>query len=182
MKRIVFIILFVIGVNTVYTQSRYADSIKNVLANTTQPIERFNLLNKIVDDIFTNGSGNIDYSSCVQMVKIAQQLNSDSLLAIGYNTVGNYFLINNGDYSNALEYFFKGIPLAEKANDKRRLSSLYIDIAVTYYKLNNPEEQIKYLRKAMANLPAQTSPLYYFMLTQIQVYTCRYFILKKEIT
>jgi tetratricopeptide (TPR) repeat protein len=160
--------------------NKYADSIKNVLANTTQPIEQFGLLNKIVDDIFTNGSGNIDYSSCVRMVRIAQQLNNDSLLAIGYNNVGNYFLLNNGDYSNALEYFFKGIPLAENANDKRRLSSLYIDIAVTYYKLNNPGEQIKYLRKAMQNLPAKTSPLYYFMLVQAQVYTCRYFILQKK--
>jgi tetratricopeptide (TPR) repeat protein len=180
MKRIVFVTLFYISINAVYAQGRYSDSIKNILANTTIPLERFNLLNKIVDDIFTNGSGNIDYTSCVQMVKIAQQLDNDSLLAIAYNTVGNYFLINNGDYSNALEYFFKGIPLADKVNDKRRLSSLYIDIAVTYYKLNNPQEQIKYLRKAMDNLPAKTSPLYYFMLTQIQVYVCRYFILEKK--
>ena len=172
--------LFVLVTDTGHTQSKYADSIKAVLANTTQPLEQFDLLNKIVDDIFTNGSGNIDYSSCVQMVKIAQQLKSDSLLAIGYNSVGNYFLINNGDYSKALEYFFKGIPLAENANDKRRLSSLYIDIAVTYYKLNNPEEQIKYLRKATANLPEKSSPLYYFMLAQVQVYTCRYFLLQKN--
>ena len=180
MKRVVIAILFVLATGISQAQSKYADSIKNILANTTQPFEQFDLLNKIVDDIFTNGSGNIDYSSCIQMVKIAQQLNNDSLLAIGYNTVGNYFLLNNGDYSNALEYFFKGIPLAENANDKRRLSSLYIDIAVTYYKLNNPAEQIKYLRKAMQNLPDQTSPLYYFMLAQVQVYTCRYFILQKK--
>jgi tetratricopeptide (TPR) repeat protein len=178
MKGIVFILLFTVA--TGHAQSRYADSIKTLLANTIHPTERFDLLNKIVDDIFTNGSGNIDYSSCIQMVKIAQELNNDSLLAIAYNTVGNYFLINNGDFSNALAYFFKGIPLAESANDKRRLSSLYIDIAVTYYKLNNFEEQIKYLRKATANLPSKTSPLYYFMLTQVQVYTCRYFIAEKR--
>src|SRR5688500_14143101 len=187
MKKYIFLFLCLNGLQTLITpkglsqvQSKYADSIKTVLAKTTEPIERFNLLNKLVDDIFTNGSGNIDYSSSIEMVRIAQQLNNDSLLAISYNTVGNYFLINNGDFSNALEYFFKGVPLAENAKDKRRLSSLYIDIAVTYYKLNNPEEQIKYLRKAMANLPAKTSPLYYFMLTQVQVYTCRYFILQNK--
>jgi tetratricopeptide (TPR) repeat protein len=180
MKRIAVVILFILSACPGKAQSRYADSIKFVLANTTNLVDRFNLLNKIVDDIFTNGTENIDYSSCVEMVRVAQQLKNDSLLAIAYNTVGNYFLINNGDYSNALEYFFKGIPLAEKANDKRRLSSLYIDIAVVYFKLNNPDEQIKYLRKAMSNLPAPTSPLYYFMLTQVQVYTCRYFILKNN--
>ena len=180
MKSIPIIFLLVLASNAGKTQNSYGDSIKSVLANTTNPVERFDLFNKIVDDIFTNGSENIDYSSCVEMVRIAQELKNDSLLAIAYNTVGNYFLINNGDYSNALEYFFKGIPMAENANDKRRLSSLYIDIAVVYFRLNNPDEQIKYLRKAMNNLPAVTSALYYFMLTQIQVYTCRYFILKNN--
>lgn len=180
MKRIAVFFLLVLVLSTGRTQNNYADSIMPVLANTTNPVERFDLLNKIVDDIFTKGSENIDYSSCIEMVRIAQQLRNDSLLAIAYNTVGNYFLINNGDYSHALEYFFKGIPLVENTNDKRRLSSLYIDIAVVYFRLNNPDEQIKYLRKAMDNLPAATSPLYYFMLTQIQVYTCRYFILKNN--
>ena len=180
MKRIAVIFLLVFVSNLGKAQNSYGDSIKSVLGYTTNPVERFDLLNKIVDDIFTKGSENIDYSSCVEMVRIARQLKNDSLLAIAYNTVGNYFLINNGDYGNALEYFFKGIPMAENANDKRRLSSLYIDIAVVYFRLNNPDEQIKYLKKAMDNLPAVTSPLYYFMLTQIQVYTCRYFILKNN--
>ena len=178
MKKIAVLFLFVFASGAGKAQNRYADSIKSVLAITTSPVIRFDLLNKIVDDIFTKGTENIDYSSCIEMVRIAQQLKSDSLLAIACNTVGNYFLLNNGDYSNALEYFFKGIPLAERAKDKRRLSSLYIDIAVVYFKLNNPDEQIKYLRKAMSNLPAATFPLYYFMLTQVQAYTCRYFILK----
>src|SRR6187402_3016944 len=124
MKRIAVILFLVFAYSAGKTQNRYADSIKSALAITKNPVEQFDLLNKIVDDIFTKGSENIDYSSCVEMVRIAQQLQSDSLLAIAYNTVGNYFLINNGDYSNALEFFFKAIPLAEDASDKRRLSSL----------------------------------------------------------
>ncbi|HET9744287.1 MAG TPA: tetratricopeptide repeat protein [Chitinophagaceae bacterium] len=175
---VIFLSVFTYGAGN--TQNMYADSIRSELAITATPEKRFDLLNRIVDDIFTKGTENIDYSLCVEMVRIAQQLKSDSLLAIAYNTVGNYFLLNNGDYSNALEYFFKGIPLSEKAKDKRRLSSLYVDIAVVYYRLNNPDEQIKYLRKAMANLPPTTSPFYHFMLTQVQAYTCRYFILKNN--
>jgi len=178
--KIIIIILLVSAGYAGKAQNRYADSIGSVLSNTTQPLQRFDLLNKIVEDIFTNGSGNIDYSSCVEMVRIAQQLNNDSLLAIAYNTVGNYFLLNNGDYSKALEYFFKGIPKAENAKDKRRLSSLYVDIAVVYYRLNNPDEQIKYLRKAIDNLPDPRLPLYYFMLAQTQTYMTRYFILKNN--
>lgn len=180
MKKLLIACLFLFIIGLTNAQNRQVDSLRSVLANTTEPARRFDLLNKIIDNIFSNGSGNIDYSSCVEMVKIAQDLKSDSLLAIAYNTVGNYFLINSADYSNALEYFFKGIPLAENANDKRRLSSLYIDIAVVYFRLNNPDEQIKYLRKASANLPDPDAPLYYFLLDQVDVYTSRYFILKKQ--
>jgi len=180
MRRIAIAILFVLIAGASHAQNKYEDSLKTVLANTTKPIDRFNLLNKIAEDIFTNGDGNIDSSSCIQMLRIAQQLNNDSLLAVGYDMAGNYFLINNGDYSNALEYFFKGIPFAENAKDKRRISSLYIDISIVYYKLNNPDEQIRYLRKAVENLPDKTSPLYYFMLSQAQYYLCRYFIVQQQ--
>ena len=106
MKIISIVILLVSAVYAGKAQNKYADSIRSVLANTSQPLEQFDLLNKIVEDIFTNGSGNIDYSSCVEMVRIAQQLNNDSLLAIAYNNVGNYFLLNNGDYSKSPRIFF----------------------------------------------------------------------------
>jgi hypothetical protein len=69
------------------------------------------------------------------MLRIAQELNNDSLLAIAYNLVGGYFISNSGDYGKALEFYFKGIPLAEKANDMRRISSLDTDISVGYFKL-----------------------------------------------
>jgi tetratricopeptide (TPR) repeat protein len=177
MKKLVYCIYCFSFLQFSFAQNK-TDSLRIVLAATNNPIERFDLLNKMTEEVFKTGGGNIDFSSCIQMIKIASELNNDSLLAIGYNTAGNYFLVNNGDYSKALEYFFKGLPLAEKANDKRRISSLYIDISIVYYKLNNPDEQIKYLRKANENLPEKTSSQYYFMLSQIQVYTGRYFILK----
>jgi tetratricopeptide (TPR) repeat protein len=110
------------------------------------------------------------------MLDIAQELNNDSLLAISYNFIGNIFLLNTGDYSKSLEFFFKGIPLAERANDKRRLSSLYIDISIVYENLGNQNEQIKYIRKAEAALPHQQSPMYNYMVRQIQYNYSRYFL------
>ena len=180
LKWITIVILYIFITCLARSQNRYADSIKAVLAKTSQPLDQFGLLNKLVDNTFTQGAGNIDYSSCLEMVSLAQQLNSDSLLAIAYNTAGNYFLLNNGDYSNALEYFFKGIPRAEKARDKRRLSSLYIDIAIVYYRLNNADELFKYLQLAKSNLPDTASPLFYFMLVQLQAYTCRYYLMENN--
>jgi len=161
-------------------QNKETDSLKIVLAKTSGSREQFDLLNKILEVGYINGESNPDSSSCIQLLGIAEQLNNDSLLAIGYNQIGNYFLRSKGDFSNALEYFFKGIPLAEKVHDRRRLSSLYIDIAALYSKLNNAEEELKYTRKAVANLPEKTSPLYSFMAAQVQYYLCSYFLSQKQ--
>jgi hypothetical protein len=45
-----------------------------------------------------------------------------------------------GDNATGLEYFFKAIPLAEKAHDKRRLSSIYFDKAIVHSNLQSNEE------------------------------------------
>ena len=131
-----FICLFVCNIQA---QNKQLDSLKNLLnnavkSNAIKPIEQFDLLNKILDQ--NDGiQGNLqDPAIGLQMHKIAQQLENDSLLAISTNVVGNYFR-GKSDLPVALDYFFKAIPLAEKASDKRRLSSLYFDIAECYYNL-----------------------------------------------
>jgi tetratricopeptide (TPR) repeat protein len=114
------------------------------------------------------------------MLLIAQQLNNDSLLAISFNTIGNIYFFNMGDYSKALEFFFKGVPLAEKINDKRRLSSLYSDISQVFENIGNYDEQIMYIKKAEIALPDKTSTMYDFMLVQVQINYASYFINRRQ--
>src|SRR5688572_17791314 len=156
------------------------DSLKVALAHTTDPLQQFNLFNKMLEYGYITGEGNPDSSYCIDLLRIAQQQSSDSLFAIAYNQVGNYFFRTRGDFSSAIEYFFKGIPFAEVIHDKRRLSSLYIDIAAVYTKLNNAEEEIKYIRKAVANLPEKTSPLYHFVAAQVYYYISEYFLTQRR--
>jgi tetratricopeptide (TPR) repeat protein len=180
MKKIFITALFFVVAFHSSAQNKYVDSLKTVLANTAKPFDQFALENKIADYFFISGHGNVDSSLCLEMLRIATQLDNDSLLAIGYNIVGNYFFFYNGDYSKALEYFFKALPFAEKAKDKRRISSVYIDIAQVYLKLNNLDEQLKYLTKASENLPAQSSPMYFYLLVQIQYqFSYHFFLLQK---
>jgi tetratricopeptide (TPR) repeat protein len=175
MKKLLICLCCFIVVQNSFTQNK-TDSLKVVLAATTDPIKRFDLFSKIGEEYFSSGNNNLDSASCLKMLQIAQQLNNDSLLAISYNFVGNLFLFNTGDYSKSLEFFFKGIPLAQKTKDKRRLSSLYIDISIVYENLGNPDEQIKYIRKAEAALPDNNSPMYNYMLRQVQYNYSRYFL------
>lgn len=175
MKKIIAFFCFIAAIQIAFGQNK-SDSLVAVLATTNNPIERFDLYSKIGEEYFSSGNNNLDSASCLKMLQIAQQLNNDSLLAISYNFIGNLFLLNTGDYSRALEFFFKGIPLAEQTNDKRRISSLYIDISIVYENLGNKNEQLNYIRKGEVNLPDKNSPMYNYMVRQIQYNYSRYFL------
>ncbi len=180
MKKIFTAAIFIFSAYCGYAQNKYADSLKNILAGTTDPFEQFFLLHKIEGSIFIYGDGNADSAICIRLYQIAQQLNNDSLLAISYNWIGDYFLSDKGDAATALGYLFKGVPLAEKVNDRVMVSSLYLDIAVVYFNLNNPEEAVKYIRKAGASLPLRESPMYDYMARQYQSTMANYFILEQQ--
>ncbi|MEO7393611.1 MAG: hypothetical protein ABIU11_01635 [Chitinophagaceae bacterium] len=154
------------------------DSLKTVLSTTAKPIDRFTILVAISQVAFT--TGDTDSATCTQLLQIAQTLKNDSLLAISYNIIGQYISRVKGDNTTGLDYFFKAIPLAEKAHDKRRLSSIYFDIAIAYSNLQNNEAFGKYIRKGGENLPDTSHPLYNFMLVQYQRGMATYFVLKNQ--
>ena len=182
MKRIVMVILLLFAVSVTNAQqispeqaAKTADSLIKILAVTNNPLQRFNIINKLL--LNDNGfSGKVDSALCIQQLQIAEELQSDSLLGTAYNWIGTYFSLNKGDNSTAMEYFFKGIPFAEKANDKRRISSLYFDLALVYTNIQNNEELLKYTRKGGENLPAASHPLYNYMLAQYLRCITTYFI------
>jgi|GEM_PF-4892236 len=117
------------------TPNIYADSLNMALSNTTKPIDRFSIIVKIAENSLVLKGGIIDSAAPIQLLQIAQQLKNDSLLAISYNWAGSYMGFTKGDNTAALEYYFKALPLAEKVGDKRRISSLYFDIALIYFTL-----------------------------------------------
>jgi signal transduction histidine kinase len=155
-------------------QTRYADSLTNLLKDERVPIKRFNLFNEILEDEVKSGT-NIDTSMCIQLLSLSHDLRNDSLTAIAYNMAGSYNA-RNGDYTTALEYLFKAVPLAEKAKDKRRISSLYFDISLTYIILNNMKEALYYNYKGAEKLPDKSSLQYDFMSAQFDRNMVRYYL------
>src|SRR6185437_5997792 len=145
MQKLFFTLFICLLVYNSNAQTEYPDSLKEALSDTTKPIDRFDLLNKMIDYNDATQGNLQDTSIGLQMHRIAQQLKNDSLLAISTNVLGNYFR-GKGDMPTALDYFFKAIPLAEKAKDKRRISSIYFDIAECYWNLQNFEECYKYAK------------------------------------
>ena len=177
MKKIVLLFVFLLCINSVFSQNKYADSLRTLLSNTTKPIDQFSIMVKIAENALVLNGGAIDSVAAIQLLQIAQQLKNDSLLAISYNWIGAYLGFEKGDNIAALEYYFKGLPLAENAHDKRRASSLYFDIALVYFNLQNNEEAFKNLIKGGQNLPDRSSPMYDFMLVQYQRNMAKYYLL-----
>ena len=179
MKKILVLCYFIAGMQAAFAQSKYADSLKMVLSSTSKPIDRFSILIAISESVGFN-TGDPDSAICTNLLQIAQQLKNDSLLAISYNIIGQYISRVKGDNGTGLEYFFKAIPLAENAHDKRRLSSIYFDMAIVYSNLQNNEEYGNYIRKGGENLPDKSHPLYNYMLAQYQRGMTTYFVVNHQ--
>ncbi len=179
-KKIIYTVIFIHCCLFSFSQSKYADSLRTVLKQTTNAIERFNLLNNLVLDLTSFRGDNADSAATMQMLQIAQELNNDSLKAISYNWLGTYFYLKKGDNTSALEYYFKALPLAEKTKEKRRISSLYFDMALVYFDMLDNEMALEMTRKGGDNLPVKSHPLYDFMLLQYEANMVQYFLLAKK--
>src|SRR5205809_6410601 len=103
--------LYIVAYNGV-AQDNQADSLKAVLSATTDPKEKYKLLDQINSAYYRTGRGDNPIENSLEMLRIALQLKNDSLIAKSYNVVGDYYTFNKGDNNTALEYFFKGIPYA----------------------------------------------------------------------
>ncbi len=157
-------------------QSRYMDSLKLVLQQTKEPKERFNLLEMMGRANFTTGDSNVDSLVCIELHQIAKDLNSDSLLAASYNWIGDYFLFTKADNTAALEYFFLAVPIAQKANHQYILTSIYLDIALTFFNLNNPSTAFHYIQLAGKCLPHVSTAQYDYMARQFQSAMATYYV------
>ena len=159
-----------------FSQSLSLDSLQQALSTASRPLDQFEILDRILLAKVAFNATNVDSSASLQLVQIAQQLKNDSLLAISYNWIGYYFSSNKGDNTSGLEYYFKAMPHAIKAQDKRRISSLYFDIALSYSNLQNNEAAHKNNLKGGENLPDKSSPMYDFMLAQYHMNEAKYFL------
>ena len=137
------------------------------LKQIKNPYERFSKIISFLESSDTKLVADIDSAYCVDLLKIAKEQRNDSLLAISYNWIGYYFYLKQGDNRIALEYFFKALPLALKANDKRRISSIYFDIAGAFYFIDKGD-YLAYTKKGGEHLPDPTSEKYNYMLIQYQ--------------
>ncbi len=107
MKRTIVLVCFLTNFQAAFTQSNYIDSLKEALAKSTQPIERYNLLSEIGNGYYRTGIGDNSVNNYLEMLRIALQQKNDSLIAASYNKIGDFYAFEKGDFYTGIDYFFK---------------------------------------------------------------------------
>lgn len=83
-----------------------------------------------------------------EALKIGKQKNIDEILAITYNSLGN--VSNNiGKHNDAIIYYLQSLNIIEKTKNKRKLATLFHNIATTFYKISIQNHSKSSLFKAI---------------------------------
>jgi hypothetical protein len=180
MKKIITLLCLIASMQTAHAQINKTVITKAELAAIKTPLERFTATITYLENADTGEGDVIDSTLCIDLQKMAMQLKNDSLLAISYNWI-NAYMNSKGRTNEAIEYLYKALPLAEKYNDKRRISSIYFDLASSYGALDKKTESYDFLKKGGENLPDKTSPMYDYMLVQYQRSMAGMFLEKKQL-
>lgn len=80
-------------------------------------------------------------------LELARENDYDDLLSVLYNSIGIVYMYND-DEQSALDYFFNGIRLAEKLNDRMMHATLLANIAYVYRSAGAFDEAEKMLDEA----------------------------------
>jgi hypothetical protein len=162
MKKIITLFCFIaailpIAIRTAYTQNSNfrRDSLFQVLKYAETPASQVDAWADICEDYTYTGQPDSSRYATEQMLKIATNTHQDSLLARAYLQIGNYFG-NISDYKQSLEYNFKSLQLAEKAKNKTVIWLASKEVGVTFKKLKNHNESLRYLKKAETFLKETT--------------------------
>lgn len=90
---------------------------------------------------------NSAHSSLDAALHLAFAIKDEKMESLIYGAIGN---IHNkkSEYPQALEYYFKALPMLEKKDNKPMVGLLLHNIGTVYQKLRNEEQALKYLERA----------------------------------
>jgi tetratricopeptide (TPR) repeat protein len=148
------IILFVVQLVTIsvaYAQKEgqaRIDSLLSVLPNAKEDTGKVRLFNSISSTYhLIDPNKGISYGE--QGIDLANKLKWEKGLGMLYNTLGNNYRIK-GDYSIALEYFFKALKVNEKINERIGIAQNFGNIGIIYKTQKDYPNALVYYNKALA--------------------------------
>ena len=126
-------------------------TLTNELKKATTAKKKFNLVYRICEYYLFRGINDSVQLRSKDLLEIAQAEKQDTFFIASYNLIGNYFN-NTGNYSLALQYYFRALNLAEKNDDVRNRGLLNSNIGWSYILLENYENGIVFCKKAVIDM------------------------------
>jgi len=123
------------------------DSLYQILKKAKAPGEQVEAWAGIREYYSYRGQADSSWFAAEQMLKVATESHQDSLLARAYLQIGGYFT-NTSDFQQSLEYKFKALAYAEKANNTKDIWIATKEVGVDFKQLKNYGEALRYLLKA----------------------------------
>ncbi len=153
MKKILLILSFILLRQLLYAQKHEIDSLSNLLTRLKQ-IQNFeadtnylNTLNELSYNYYTSipDSTRILAEQSRVLCKKAHYFVGES---IALRNLGVYSYIQ-GEYEQALNYYFEGLQIAQKINFRKGIARMYNNIAATYNRQGKYAESLDYHFKAL---------------------------------
>ncbi len=156
---ILFISLSIIPLYSLAQEQRkitFGDSLKAALRTETKPLQRFRALARLVyiGDLSEGRLDSVPYYN-QELLRIASQQRSDSLLMHAYMAVG-FYLDYKTDSKPEIEYKLKALRIAEEKYPYLK-SWLYGSLASAYQDIPDYKASVKYLSMALALYKADSS-------------------------
>ncbi|HEY1039028.1 MAG TPA: tetratricopeptide repeat-containing sensor histidine kinase [Bacteroidia bacterium] len=136
-------LLFLFGSMSLFCQNTEIDSLKKLVATSAQDTAKVNKLNLLSRLFWKSGEFDSSLHRSGQAGILADKLNYETGRAEAFINKGIASDLQ-GKYPSALGFFFSGLKIYEKTNDKAGIAKTNSNIAVIYGKQNNFDESEKY--------------------------------------
>src|ERR1035437_1840645 len=133
-----------------FAEQTKIDSLLTLLKKDKEDTNKVNHLNTLSREYIDIGSYDSSFAFANNALKLSPQLNPPYKkgIATTYNNLGVVYM-QQADYPKALEYYFKGLKMAEDLGDKNKIASCLGNIGIIYNKQADHTKALEYYFKAL---------------------------------
>jgi len=149
-KKYFLSILFIVFLaNYSYSQSHSIDSLRNVLKTQQDDTNKVNTLNALSDNLWRMGRYGPALISATTAQELAEKLDYTKGIATALQNRGIIYSYQ-GNYPQALDYYFKALTLNKKTGNKKGIASNLGNIGIIYDEEANYNKAMEYYDQTLA--------------------------------
>ena len=152
MNKIFYSILFLVVACSVYAQQQEIDSLRQVLAQTTDPEEKLEILLDIGQEyVYDQPDSSIAIG--IQILAASEKMGFLRGKAFAYELLGRGY-DGEGDYAKSLDAHLKHLEVRIERKDSAQIVAMHVMLGNTYRKMDQPDKAMEYFVEAIELMKA----------------------------